>query len=411
MNAAAQSLPEQGLGRRVRTSQTAGVCLAALIGGIAWSGAPGALGLALLAPAVILSGHSRRAVLARALGYFAAATWPIVPSAAVFFGEGGSTLGLFAASMGGWLFVAAANSVPWAVLSPQSRAQRIVSLVLGLLLPALPPLALIGLASPLAGVGLLLPETGLIGCVAYVLAGMLWVSSARPGVRASAAVVLLGLAAIAQTAGKPDGAPDPHWQAVSTTTGGPLAATQASADATAIEQLRVTMARTSTDNVVLPESYFRSWSAATDAFLAPLWRRLAQDGRTVMFGAQRLNPETRRIDSLVLVRGASRGELSQHYPVPLGMYRFGATGSVPLRWRGSYSLPVGTERAAVLICWEQLLLAPMLSVMLESPRPTRLIALSNLYFARRSPVARIQRASARAWARLLGVPFVYATNE
>ena len=47
-----------------------------------------------------------------ALAYFAAATWPIVPSAAVFFGEGGSTMQLFAASMGGWLLIAVANSVP-----------------------------------------------------------------------------------------------------------------------------------------------------------------------------------------------------------------------------------------------------------------------------------------------------------
>ena len=411
MNAAAQTLPARGLGRRVRASQSAGVCLAALIGGIAWSGAPGALGLALLAPAVILSGRSRRAVFTRALAYFAAATWPIVPSAAVFFGEGASTMRLFAASMGGWLLIAVANSVPWALLAPQSSARRIASLLLGLLLAALPPLALIGLASPFAGVGLLMPGTGLLGCVAYILAGMLWVSSPRPRLRASAALFLLAVAGIAQTAAVPDGAPDPHWQAVSTSVGGPVPGTTGLADGPAIEQLRITMARTSTDNVVLPESYFRSWSASTDAFLAPLWRRLLQDGRTVTFGAQRRDPATGQIDSLVLVRGASRGALSQHYPVPLSMYRFGRPGSVPLRWRGPYSLPVGTERTGVLICWEQLLLAPMLAVMLESPQPTRLIALSNLYFARGTPVARIQRASVAAWARLLGVPFVYASNE
>lgn len=318
---------------------------------------------------------------------------------------------LFAASMGGWLFIAVANSVPWALLSTPSGVKRIVSLLLGLLLPALPPLALIGLASPLAGVGLLMPGTGLIGCVAYVLAGMMWVSSPQPHRRASAVLFLLAVAAIARTAAVPGGAPDPHWQAVSTAAGGPLPATKSPADAVAIEQLRVTMARTSAENVVLPESYFRNWSASTDAFLAPLWRRLLQDGRTVTFGVQRLNPAIEQIDSLVLVRGASHGELSQHYPAPLSMYRFGAAGSVPLRWRGPYSLSVGNERAAVLICWEQLLLAPMLSVLLESPEPTRLIALSNLYFARGTPVARIQRASVAAWARLLGVPFVYATNE
>ncbi len=167
----------------------------------------------------------------------------------------------------------------------------------------------------------------------------------------------------------------------------------------------------SADHVVLPESYFRRWSAATDAFLEPLWRRLREERRTVLFGVQRLNGLTGPRESLVLVRGATRGELPQHYPVPLSMYRFGAADSVPLRWRGSYLLPVGSERVAVLICWEQLLLAPMLGVLLESPPPTRLVAVSNLYFARGTPVVRIQRASVESWARLLGVPFVYASNE
>lgn len=367
--------------------------------------------LALVAPLVILSGRSRREVLTRALGYFAAATWPIVPSAAVFFGDGGSTPRLLASAMGGWVFIAVANSVPWALIAPQSPARRVVALLLGLLLPALLPLALIGLASPLAGVGLLLPGTGLMGCVAYVLASGLWVGRAAVGLRAGAAIALLSLAAVAQSLAARVAAPDPDWQAVSTTVGGPSAALKISPDVTAIEQLRITMARTSTDNMVLPESYFRAWSPAADAFLQPLWRQLAREGRTVTFGAQRLNPATRQIDSLVLVRGAFRDELSQHYPVPLSMYRFGAPGSVPLRWRSSYTLRVGTERPAVLICWEQLLLAPVIGVMLESPRPTRLIALSNLYFARGTPVARIQRASVEAWARLLGVPFVYASNE
>jgi hypothetical protein len=349
-------------------------------------------------------------VAARALAYYAAATWPIVPSAAVFFGEGGSMMRLLAASIAGWAFIAVANAAPWALWSPRRPFSRVVSLLLGLLLPALPPLALIGLASPLAGVGLLLPGTGIAGCLAYLLAGIFWVGM-RDRTRVSAAVVLLCGAAIAQATGMHEDAAEPRWQAVSTTVGGPGPATLNSAVGEAIEQLRVTVARTSADHVVLPESYFQSWSAGTDAFLEPLWRRLREERRTVLFGVQRLNSVTRQRDSLVLVRGAARGELAQHYPVPLSMYRFGAAGSVPLRWRGSYSLPMGPERVAVLICWEQLLLAPMVGVLLESPSPTRLVAVSNLYFARGTPVTRIQRASVEAWARLLGVPYIYASNE
>ncbi len=409
MSATAESVAVPGLAQRLRTSQKTAVCGAALIGGLAWSGAPGALVLALLAPVVILAGDSRCAVAARALAYFAAATWPIVPSAAVFFGEGGSTLRLLAASIAGWAFIAVANAAPWALLSPRRSSGRIASLLVGLLMPALPPLALIGLASPLAGVGLLLPGTGIVGCLAYVLAAMAWVGT-RGRMRMSAAAALLCVGILAQFGGTHENTAGSRWQAVSTSVGASRPVTRVTADGEAIEQLRVTVARTSADHVVLPESYFREWSATTDAFLEPLWRRLKAEGRTVLFGVQRLNSATGQRESLVLVRGATRGELSQHYPVPLSMYRFGAAGSVPLRWRGSYSLPVGSERVAVLICWEQLLLAPMLGVLLDSP-PTRLVAVSNLYFARGTAVARIQRGAVESWARLLGVPFVYASNE
>jgi hypothetical protein len=366
--------------------------------------------LALLAPAVILSGASRGAVAARALAYYAAATWPIVPSAALFFGEGGSTLRLLSVAVAGWALVGVANAAPWALLSPRNPLCRVVSLLLGLLLPALPPLALIGLASPLAGIGLLLPGTGIVGCVAYALVAITWVGTRGP-LRASAVMVLLFLAALAQATPSSQDSAGPHWQGVSSTLGGPQPAAAHMGDSDAIERLRVTVARTSADVVVLPESYFRDWPATTDAFLAPLWRRLKEDRRTVLFGVQRLNPITGHEESLILVRGATRGELAQHYPVPVSMYRFGAAGSAPLRWREPYSVAVGDERVAVLICWEQLLLAPMLSVLLESPSATRLIAVSNLYFARGTPVARIQQSAVASWAQLLGVPYVYASNE
>jgi hypothetical protein len=410
VSAAIEAVSAPPFAQRLLGSEKTAVCGAALMGGIAWSGAPGALGLALLAPAVILSGASRRAVAARALAYFAAATWPIVPSAAVFFGDGGSTLQLLPAAVAGWALIAVANAAPWALLSPRRPACRVVSLLLGLLLPALPPLALIGLASPLAGLGALLPGTGIVGALAYTIVAIKWVGTRGPQ-RIGAVAVLLGLAVLAHATPSSENRAGPRWQGVSTTLGTPEPVAPRIGDRDAIERLRRTLGHTSADHVVLPESAFRDWRTSTDAFLEPLWRRLKADRRTVLFGVQRLNPATGHQESLLLVRGATRGEVSQHYPVPVSMYRFGAPGSAPLRWREPYALPVGEERVAVLICWEQLLLAPMLSVLLESPSPTRLVAVSNLYFARGTPVARIQQAAVASWAQLLGVPHVYASNE
>lgn len=384
---------------------------ASLIGGIAWSGVPSALICALLAPPLILSAGTRGSVALRAFCYYAAATWPLVPSAAVFFGEEGPAIKMAASAVLGWLAVALLNTVPWVLVSQGGSSGRIMSLLLGLFLPAVPPLALVGLASPLAGLGLLLPGTGVWGLMAVVMVGAVWVG-AGARTRASALAGLAVLTLTAQGVHVRHVPSDDPWLAVSTSRGAPPQATiVASVDAEAIERLRGVVASSSAKVLVLPEGYLRAWSPATDAFLAPLWRRLATDGRSVALGMNRRDPVTGLEDNAVVVRGASRGELSQHYPVPISMYRAGAPGSTPLRLRGPYSLQVGDERIGVVICWEQLLLAPMLQLALESPRPDRLVAVSNLYFARGTPVAHIQRASVAAWARLFGVPYVHAINE
>lgn len=384
---------------------------AGLIGGMAWSGVPGALVLALLAPALILSTGTRSAVALRAFCYFAAATWPIVPSAAVFFGQDGPAVRTIASAVLGWLAVALANTAPWILVSPRTAAGRFASLLLGLLLPAVPPLALLGLASPLTGVGLLLPGGGIWGLIAVLVVGGLSVT-ATARTRRAALVGLCVLTLVAQVTHLARQRADDGWLAVTTAVGAPpRSAVAAAVDADAIERLRGLVASTSATVLVLPEAYLRVWTSASDAFLAPLWRRLAQEGRSVVLGVNRRDSVTGYLDNIVVVRGASRAELSQHYPVPVSMYRGGAPGSTPMRLRGSYSLVVGDEQVGVVICWEQLLLAPMLQLAIESPALKRLVAVSNLYFARGTPVARIQQASVAAWARLFDVPYVHATNE
>jgi hypothetical protein len=195
------------------------------------------------------------------------------------------------------------------------------------------------------------------------------------------------------------------WRSVSTQQGpaGSLG------DAQAMESLRRATLSSGARVLVFPESYFARWSTTNDAFLRPLWRELAARDQVVLFGVQRPNATTGLVDSLVLIRGRESGAYAQHLPVPVSMYRFGEAGSVPMRWRGRYSTIIAGERVGLLICWEQLLVAPMLALAFEAP--DRLVGLSNLYFARGTPVAAIQQASLRSWARLFGVPWAHAVNE
>jgi len=89
----------------------------------------------------------------------------------------------------------------------------------------------------------------------------------------------------------------------------------------------------------------------------------------------------------------------------------------PLRPKGSFAsdlfgpgvVDVGGQRAAILICYEQLLAWPMLRSAAE--HPTLLIAISNQTWTTTTVVPRVQQACARAWARLFGLPLISAINS
>lgn len=66
------------------------------------------------------------------------------------------------------------------------------------------------------------------------------------------------------------------------------------------------------------------------------------------------------------------------------------------------------ERAAVLICYEQLLSWPILTSMLA--HPTVIVAVANDYWAGGTTIPEVQLAAVRAWARLISIPYVSATN-
>ncbi|HZS70371.1 MAG TPA: hypothetical protein VFA13_00910, partial [Candidatus Acidoferrum sp.] len=84
-------------------------------------------------------------------------------------------------------------------------------------------------------------------------------------------------------------------------------------------------------------------------------------------------------------------------------------GGVPLRLFGSGIAEIAGERAAILICYEQLLVWPVLESMTE--HPTAIIAIANDHWVMRTPIPRWQAAAVAAWARLFGMPCVSAMNR
>ena len=98
----------------------------------------------------------------------------------------------------------------------------------------------------------------------------------------------------------------------------------------------------------------------------------------------------------------------QRMPVPISMWRPFTTAGVQLHLTGPAILQVEGQRVAVLICYEQLLTWPILTSLIG--KPTVIVAVANDYWARGTTIPELQRSAVRAWARLMSIPYVSATN-
>jgi hypothetical protein len=106
-------------------------------------------------PLVCLTPGTRKAAFRSTLGYYVAATWPMVPGLDRYSGQ--SATSLIPIAM--WVLAAILLSVPWTIAWTSDRPFDCLWRVpLALLATIVPPLGVIGLASPLTAAGYLFPE-------------------------------------------------------------------------------------------------------------------------------------------------------------------------------------------------------------------------------------------------------------
>jgi apolipoprotein N-acyltransferase len=380
--------------------------LAATTSAIAWSGHVVTIPFALLAPLLLYHTQSRAHSYTTLLSYYVGASWPLIPGASTFFGARGNMIeGILIC------FVASALlAIPAALLFTQNRTLRPFTITAMFLLTALPPLGIIGWASPFLSAGVLFPGTawfGVIGTLA--LLPLLALSPLRT------ATIVAIVALIANGFYK---APSPPagWQAINTQFGG---AGQGDPDFLSeflsSEEIQSTIAQSDAQVLVFPEHVVTEWTEATEAFWRESLDTLAQRHATLIIGVglPRKHPQFVRSNTYynALIARTERKQTIyyQRIPVPLAMWKPFTRDGVPLNLFAPGTIPVRNERAAVLICYEQLLVWPFLSSVFE--HPTILVTAANDYWAKGTPIPNIQRASVSSLARLFGLPVLSAVNE
>jgi apolipoprotein N-acyltransferase len=162
--------------------------------------------------------------------------------------------------------------------------------------------------------------------------------------------------------------------------------------------------------VVFPETIVPRWTAATELFWQQTLAAAETSGKTVLIGAGLPMPDTDRYENAVIILGrGTREAVLQRIPVPVGMWRpFGKAG-VPLHLTGAGVVWIARRRAAILICYEQLLTWPIL---VSAGKPCDVIVgLANDHWVADSPVPLVREAAMISWARLFALPLICASNR
>jgi len=339
--------------------------------------------------------------------YYAAASWPLIPGARAFFGVQGTPLiGLLLCLAGGALL-----ALPWGLLFTRGRASAACSVQLCILLTAMPPLGIIGWASPLLSAGVLFPGSKWFGLALITV--FLIAFRFKPAL----SVVSLALCALVFHFQYTQPQVPAGWEAVNTNYGG---TGQGDPDFTAEYDTAQTMQTTILEShatvLLFPEHLLTHWNESTDAFWGDTLTALVSQHRTVLMGAginlpgPSRNPfAQKRYLNVLLARGEENTALYQErIPVPIAMWRPLSDDGVPLKLLARGTIRIHNQNAAVLICYEQILVWPFLSSALE--HPTVLLTTSNDYWAKDTHIPAIQQSSAASWARLFHLPVLSASN-
>jgi apolipoprotein N-acyltransferase len=368
--------------------------IAALIGGLGWSGNPALHFLALLYPFVYI--HSRRRFdTLSAVIYYASSTWPIIPGAQSFF-QTGHHLGKPIAI---WIAITALSSLPWILF--YHRRFLPLSAIAALLALALPPMGLVTVAHPLIAIGLWFPGTRWFG---FALPLVLIAAHKRLETPLVFAVLILASLAVHARFARPMA--DPHIVAVNTNFESKVGS---GAQATEHRLQQIALAHPNA-LLIFPESVIPDWSAAHDARWASTFAQLSAQRTGILIGTTIPIPNTQANRNVLLSRGFTE-HLSyvQRVPIPLGMWQLGESHrGFPLSLRFPAAIRVWNRRAGVLLCYEQMTFWPAVETMARDPE--MLIAPSNLYWARDTSIPAIQHLAAQDWADLWAISLYEARN-
>lgn len=405
------SVPIGGVLRRVPLSLWLFV-VGGLVGVGCWGNCPQIWWLAGLLTLPLAWGiaESRLAGASLMFGYFLGGARSFPASANAFFpADAPASHGVLL-----YLAVCVVLTLPFVVFWAKDVRYRVLGFLVAVGVSCVPPIGVVGWGSPLVLAGLAFPLLGWMGLVfamgsmaAVVVRSRRWLA------------VLFALAVAANVTAQFSVIEVPRgWKGVDTQFRG----VRGSGGRDDFGQMLASMARVEWlqeyarslqpgSVVVLPETIVGAFDGLARMRLRSTERDLAANGSRILVGAE-IYESDGRFKNGILVLGAGEREerfAVQGIPVPVSMWKpwSNAGASADIFGRG-HVITVGGVKVAAVLCYEHLLAFSMLRALALDPGV--LVAVSNVWWAQGEGIPNIQNQTVGAFARLFGVPVVYAKN-
>lgn len=368
-------------------------------GWVGWSGHMLLLPAAAVFPVLWSHAGNRVTATGIAAAYFLAASRGLPQGVATFYASDlwpGLLLWI-----GACLSFVAVHAALWT----SNEKTRPLRYLIAMVLLALPPFGITGWAHPLTAAGVLFAGWGWWGLGAMTAGLMGLVSRISPAVAIALSALWLWSAASVTPQIVIDG-----WHGVDLNMGASLGRDTSLSRQRDLIATAKSAAGGEADIVVLPESTLGFWTPT----VARLWRGgLEGMTLTVIAGAASITRDGYENVMVAVSAREARIVYRERMPVPVSMWRpwdrwRGQPGGAHASFFANPVVEVAGKKIAPIICYEQLVVWPLLQSILH--RPDAVVLIGNGWWTAGTSIVAIQRMSAQAWAQLFGIPLVMSFN-
>jgi hypothetical protein len=351
------------------------------------------------------SANRRHIAFFALLAYYLVAGRGLLPGASVFFSDPFSGPSTFA-GLAVWVVPNVLLAATWAAFwGKNHHTWRLITIMLIL---SLPPIGIIGWANPITGAGAWFPATGWLGLLSFVTLLVLLATRKRNWSQMIAGLIIISfLTNVFYVIPKAE-----NWIAIDTRF---EPTRNVDEEYTRMRQvLSITkywVEKAPSDTVlVLPEAIGGNWDIN-----APFWQRISSVARskkiTLLIGARRQENNSAQYVNGLFSIGLDGGlVLPGRMPVPISMWLPFNNKGAAAKWLHPGVTQVHGQTVAHLVCYEQLLIWPILRSMVVE-RPQVLVGVANDWWARETSIPAIQRQAIESWGRLFSIPVVFAGNQ